>query len=358
MPEPRLPMNLRNITMSDSVLRGMRPDPSRIEGMLLGLALGDSLGNTSESLTPAIRRARYGEITDFLPNRYANEMRIGLPSDDTQLSFWTVESILERQCLDPDDLARKFTSRPIFGLGGTVRRFIRNYKSGKAWFEAGEDSAGNGALMRVAPLILPSLLYPGSNLLRDLYFGSILTHANSASAVSCIAFGIMLRELLVASSPPPTDWWASRFIEIARQVEVEFPQRHAPRDPLIPYPEGTMSEWVERTVAPTLAQNLPASEACDRWHSGAYLPETVPSVLYILSRHGADPETAIIRAVNDTKDNDTVAAIVGSAVGALHGSGSLSDRWKHALSGRVGPTGDGTVQALIVQVLANFTSEP
>jgi ADP-ribosylglycohydrolase len=49
------------------------------------------------------------------------------------------------------------------------------------------------------------------------------------------------------------------------------------------------------------------------------LLETVSTVLHILMRHAGDPEEAIIRAVNDTKDNDTIAAIVGAAVGALHG---------------------------------------
>ena len=48
------------------------PDPKRhpgiafdrIEGMLLGLAIGDALGNTSESLNPSERRVRCGEIRD------------------------------------------------------------------------------------------------------------------------------------------------------------------------------------------------------------------------------------------------------------------------------------------------------
>ena len=39
----------------------------------------------------------------------------------------------------------------------------------------------------------------------------------------------------------------------------------------------------------------------------------------ILMRHGEDPEEAIVRAVHDTQDNDSIAAIVGAAVGALHG---------------------------------------
>lgn len=34
-------------------------------------------------------------------------------------------------------------------------------------------------------------------------------------------------------------------------------------------------------------------------------------------------EEAIIQTVNDTHDNDTIAAIVGAAVGALHGEGAL-----------------------------------
>ena len=52
----------------------------------------------------------------------------------------------------------------------------------------------------------------------------------------------------------------------------------------------------------------------------------MPSVLTILMRHGPDPEQALARAVNDTRDNDTIAAIVGAAAGALHGEGAIPGR--------------------------------
>ena len=51
-------------------------------------------------------------------------------------------------------------------------------------------------------------------------------------------------------------------------------------------------------------------------------------------RHANDPEEAILRAVKDTKDNDTIGAIVGAAVGALHGEKRLPERWKLGLLGR------------------------
>ena len=88
-------------------------------------------------------------------------------------------------------------------------------------------------------------------------------------------------------------------------------------------------------------------QACDQWLSSAYLLETVPSVLYILMKHGGDPEQAIVRAVNDTWDNDTAGAIVGAAVGALHGARALPAGWRARLSGRTGHDDDGHVQELL-----------
>jgi len=74
-------------------------------------------------------------------------------------------------------------------------------------------------------------------------------------------------------------------------------------------------------------------------------------VLLILERHGDDPEGAIIRSANDTKDNDTVAAIVGAAMGTLRGRAAIPERWLTGLTGRTRhhsePADDGRVFELI-----------
>lgn len=71
--------------------------------------------------------------------------------------------------------------------------------------------------------------------------------------------------------------------------------------------------------------------------------QTVPAVIYILTKHGHDFEKAIVRAVNDTKDNDTIAAIVGAALGALHGRKNIPARWLESLPGRTTADDDGKI---------------
>jgi len=57
--------------------------------------------------------------------------------------------------------------------------------------------------------------------------------------------------------------------------------------------------------------------------------------------------TTMVRAVNDTFDNDTIAAIVGAAVGALRGEAALPKRWHENLLGHTAEADDGKVFALL-----------
>ncbi len=317
----------------------------RVEGMLLGLAIGDALGNTSEGLLPGERRARYGEVCDYLPNRYAEDRRVGLPSHDTQLAFWTLAQLLEDGELVPEHLARRFAAERIFGIGATVRGFLANLNAGVPWHQAGPHSAGNGALMRIAPVLLPHLSAPSPVLWADTALAALLTHNDSASTAACLAFVRLLWELLGRDTPPAPEWWLARYRETARALELE--KAYAPRGGVYPDFRGPLWRYVEAVVPPAWAEGLSVLEAGRRWYSGAYLLETVPSVLYVLMRHGQDPEAAIVRAVNDTKDNDTVAAIVGAAVGARHGRKRLPGRWVENLLGRTRAHDDGEVARLL-----------
>jgi ADP-ribosylglycohydrolase len=352
-------LSKREIALEDSPLLAAIPKPlpdnwdfGRIEGMLLGLAIGDALGNTSESQLPTTRRQVHGKIRDYLPNRYADGRPVGVPSDDSQMAFWTLEQLLEDRGLVPDHLARKFSLNQIFGIGSTVKGFLRSYKDqGISWEESGQPSAGNGALMRIAPVLIPHLRQPSPALWADVALAGMVTHNDRASNACCIAFIQILWECLHLKQAPEPIWWLDTFVATTRELEGNT--RYSSRNPDLPY-EGPLWRFVDQEVRQALVQNWSTLEACNHWHSGAYLLETMPCVLYILARHGDNPEEAIVRAVNDTKDNDTVAAIVGAAVGALHGRGGLPARWTRNLLGRTTADDDWYLFDLIESAKQTF----
>lgn len=233
----------------------------RVEGMLLGLAIGDSLGNTSEGRTPAERRAQFGEIRDYLPNWHAGNRRVGLPSDDTQLAFRTLESLLAHRGLDPEALARDLSSRRIFGMGGTVRAFLRRYRGeGLPWHEAAIESAGDGALMRIAPVLVPHLRRPSVALWADTALAAMITHNDRASTGSCIAFVHLLRELIGRTTAPEPPWWIDTFIAVLAPLEGDTHYRT--RTPHIAY-EGPLWRFVDLHVRHALARDMDTAAACD-----------------------------------------------------------------------------------------------
>jgi ADP-ribosyl-[dinitrogen reductase] hydrolase len=117
---------------------------------------------------------------------------------------------------------------------------------------------------------------------------------------------------------------------------------------------GSIANFVRQEVDNAIRENWTIEQDGERWGSGAYLLETLPAATYILARYSGDPEQAIIRATNDTKDIDTIAAVVGAAVGALHGKSALPDRWINGLLGRTNDRNDGHIFKPIEDVKMRF----
>lgn len=330
-------------------------DWGKVEGMLLGLAIGDALGITTEGKLPTVRKGRFGEVRNYLPNKYTGSC-LGYPSDDTQLAFWTLEQMIEDGRFDPEKLAIKFSSRRIFGIGNTVKRFIANFKTGVPWYEAGPESSGNGAVMRIAPMLIPSLRAPAPAFLAETALSAMLTHNDTFSISSCLSIVTMLWELLDMKQRPEPMWWVEKYRKETARFELDT--AYCPRGGRFADYKGKGSTYVDSCTRWAWDNNMPVVDACDAWYSGAYLLETMPSVIYILMRHGNDPEEAIVRAVNDTKDNDSVAAIVGAAVGALHGRQALPAEWIAGLTGRTGLDDDGKVFRLLAEAKEVFWDNP
>lgn len=334
------------------------PVADRIRGMLLGAAIGDALGNTTEGINPGERRERFGEIRDYLPNRYAAGRAVGLPSDDTQLSFRTVEQLLADGEFRGEPLLARFAAEQVFGMGTNTRHALEHFRThGFDWSTVGTvGGAGNGAMMRIAPVLLPHLQHPTARLWSDTALATVITHRDAAAVAVSVAWVALLWDLIGMKHAPAPEWWAERFIDVVRQVEGPG-HSYRPRGGAWSEFDGSLTEWLERCQSQFSLQRS-AIDGGRLWYSGAYLLETVPSVLHILTLWGDDPEEAMARAVNDTRDNDTIASIVGAALGGLHGTAGFSERWMTGLLGRTRDRDDGWVHELVDRAVVRFVRAP
>jgi len=318
----------------------------KVEGMLLGAAIGDSLGATSEGRTAEQRYNEFGEIRNYLPGKRSNYQPVGVPTDDTQLTFWTLKQLIKDDGLIPDNLAKRFCKRHIIGIGGTTREFISNYKDKhEPWYSSGTDSLGNGALMRISPILVPYIHNPKASMYTDAALDSMLTHNSYANNATCIAYIDILWQLLSMSNAPDPKWWIKTYCTATSELEGNS-KHHTKQEPLWKYTEATIRQ--------AFTEGMSVRDACDKWGNRAGLFETVPPVLYILAKHAHEPEEAMVRAVNNTYDNDTIASIVGAAVGALHGLKAFPDRWIEGLTGRTRSDDDGYVFKLIMLAKKSF----
>ncbi len=322
--------------------------------MLLGVAIGDALGNRSESRLPHQRRAAFGHISDYLPNHHAGGRRVGTPTDDTQLTFWTVEHLLERGRVDPAALSDMFASRRIYGRGRATGDFVDARRRGAPWHDAGQPSAGNGALMRIAPMVLPHLTREDESLWDDTAVAAAITHNDPLAIASAVAWVALLCQLLDGDVPKSPEAWLDSYLRVLRPLDHDQAYTtRVPDGPLAGW-RGATSTLLDGPVRAVLAQGFDVRLAGNAWYSGAYLLETVPTVMYILARHGHEPVVAMEEAVNETRDNDTIASIVGGRWGAAHGTAWIPQRWIDGLLGRTQEDDDGRVFELIEAAVDRF----
>ncbi len=357
-----------HIELADSPFLRMPPpahaiDWSRVEGMLLGIAIGDSLGNTSEANNPHDRRAKLGEIRDYLPNKYADMRAQWVCLRTTRsLPFARLPSLWQTGDLLPQSLAERFVgetdlwhrARPCAILL-TPSTGIRRH--GKCRAGERRQRGAHAHCTRACPLCERSQCQPvgrhGAGCHADPQrYG--LTSPHALPSPPCCGTCWLWRSPPSRHGGVPALWRSS--------ANWKSIQSTCPARPTCRNRTHTFSVWIDKLLGDPALDGMTTRAACDRWYSAAFLLETVPSALLILQRYAHDPEEAIVRAVNDTRDNDTIASIVGAAVGALHGTDALPARWRDGLLGRLSFDDDGALFTLIDEArrtlgITNFSTQ-
>ena len=276
---------------------------SRARACLLGLAIGDSLGATVEFMTASEIKSQYGCHRKLIGGGWLH-LRPGEVTDDTQMSLCVARSIVAVG-FSPNDIARRFVEwyrgRPP-DVGNTCRRGIARFiNQGTVHGQPNEGDAGNGAVMRMAPVALAALAE--RNLLEVGAIGQAhITHHNPLSDAACLLVGELIQLALI----------------------------------------GHGMERLEQQAAATVADVPKFRYLPYHGLSTAYVVDTMQTVLHFLFSTSSFEE-CLVATVNQGGDADTTGAIVGAIAGAYYGLEAIPRGWIRKL--------DTTVRAEI-EVLA------
>ena len=306
----------------------------RFRGAMIGGAIGDAMGRPNEGCPTGATREQ--KIRAYQPWHGWTSGPKGTITDDTQMTVWLAESILDSagrvvetgegalrdHLLDPDELARRFTREPIRGIGRATKQFVRNFKDlGKPWHEAGVPSAGNGTAMRAAPVGLVHLSDP-YGIYRDSLLQSAVSHRDSMAiaAATCQAYAVARGAAAPLGSLAPLENRVALCVDLALLLE-------GLEKPGYPLNGSTGATSLHGRIGAELPRFLSTGEAPFAiWHNGAYALGSFPCALWCFLQSPDDFEETLFAAVDAGHDADTVAAMACTLAGAYHGYAGLPRR--------------------------------
>jgi ADP-ribosyl-[dinitrogen reductase] hydrolase len=295
----------------------MREHAARLEGGLIGLLVGDALGVPYEFQEPEDLPAL--DDIDFDPPpgfvRSHTGVVSGTWSDDGAQALCLLASLLECGRLDPDDLGRRLLAwydegylavdGRVFDVGIQTARALNAIRSGvpaASAGTAGEQSKGNGALMRVLPL---ALWHRGSDaeLVADAHAQSRVTHGHLLVQACCALYCLWARHTLVGD----THAWENA----VAGLRAIYAGNAAAQGEL---------EWVIRPDDPPVGTG------------GGYVVDCLRSARVAVQ---AGPfEQAVKTAVSLGHDTDTTACVTGGIAGIRDGMDAIPQRWRTRLRGQ------------------------
>ena len=283
----------------------------RFRGALLGLAVGDAVGTTLEFKAPG----SFQPIDDMVGGG-PFYLSPGQWTDDTSMALCLAASLVEKRGFDPRDQMERYVrwwkegymsvTGHCFDIGTTVRSaLVRFLATGEPYSgSADPNTAGNGSLMRLAPV---PLFYAGNPRLAIEYAAksSRTTHCAATAVDGCRYLAALVvgaingaakEELLSPAYCPLPGLWDGDPLnpEVARVAAGSFKHKQPPR--------GT-----------------------------GFVVDSLNSALWAF-HHTKDFREGCLKAANLGQDADTTAAVYGQLAGAFYGEAGIPVEWRERLA--------------------------
>ena len=276
---------------------------NHLMGMFIGLAVGDALGRPIEGNDP---RQVQG-MEDGGP--FSLSLPAGYWTDDTSMALCLSDSLLEQGRYDSYDVMQRYSrwaaqgyrssTGVCFDIGGQVRRALADFETAP---EVGEteprtERAGNGCIMRLAPVVIAALAVGG-----DVGWLSRMsgreTHYSELAEDATEIFGEMLERAATAGAQ-------------GGRKESIYPSA------------GTNPELARRLHAA-------ADKSAEELTPSGFVVDTLEAALWAFMT-AEDFAAGALKAVNLGGDADTIGAVYGQLAGAYYGLTEIPAEWRGAL---------------------------
>ncbi len=336
----------------------------RARGALLGLAVGDALGTTFEFAR--LEQPAY----PILATRPATDVVGGGPfglvagqvTDDTQLAVCLARSLASQGRLDPEDVAARYVAwrEHAFDVGSQTGASLRRIETGtpvalaglEVWRTSGCRAAGNGSLMRTAPI---GVALRGEALLEAAIADSLITHADPRCALACAVFDAAIAAAIDGGVPSDERGIAGVRNNVERKGasigklvvgEHRVDLVAVARAALPPAIECLQRAWADVASAAERAHIATAAADLERDldHALADAPGVYGHELdldrtagfvrvafrlaFWHAAHTRSWRDALVDVASRGGDADTNAAIVGALLGARDGASAIPEAWR------------------------------
>lgn len=291
------------------------PLDDRVHGSLLGLAVGDALGTAVEFMRPG----SFELVTDMREGGILG-LKVGEWTDDTSMALCLAESLLTCGDFDLRDQMERYlrwyrkghlsSTGKCVDIGNTVREALERYEQSGDPLSGSTDprTAGNGSLMRLAPVVIWYADDPAMAMARAAE-SSLTTHGAASAVDACRYFAGLL-------------------IGALRGVSKE--ELLSPR--WSPVPDAWSLEPLSLAIDDVAAGSFRTKAAGDIRGSG-YVVESLEAALWAFHSTSSFEEGALA-AANLGNDADTTAAVFGQLAGAYYGVHAIPGSWRMRLARR------------------------
>jgi len=284
----------------------------RFYGSLIGLAVGDAMGAPLEFKSPG----SFEPVSDMIGDG-PHHLEPGEWTDDTSMALCLAESLIETGKFDPVDQLSRYlrwyrngylsVNDKCFDIGNTTREALMIFeKTGEPYpGPENEYSAGNGSLMRLAPVPLFYMSNP-KDAIEMSGKSSRTTHNHPLAVDACRYMGGLIQGSLIGTSK-----------------EQLLSERYSPVG-------GYWDDNQLETKINDVASGSFKKQEPPKIRGRGYVVKSLEAALWAFYKSNSFEEGCLM-AVNLGEDADTTGAIYGQLAGAYYGFSNIPYKWRKKL---------------------------